>query len=377
VNSGKNETLEEKAVRGIRQEAIVIERVKIIELAREQGISAAARRYGCSRTTIYKLMERYQSEGLAGLLNKPRGPREPLAEEIAELMVSYKLHGLHRSTAKIQQLVADETGLRVSRQSVWRVLSARGLARVTDREPLIRFVRPHANELWQMDLKEDVATPAGKAHLLAIIDDASRFCLGGEWIASKGEVAVLGALVKVLRRWGLPQAILTDRAAVFYGPATAQAGLTTYQLGLQAMSVKTDFAKPYKPRTKGKVEKFIQFVIRDFLKEVEGKVHDVDELNHCWKEWLPWYNERRPHASLGNLPPARRFQASSRPAPEEMERLLRVEVSRKVMRDCSISVRGQRYEVPADLIGRHVWVGLLGNTLTIEHGGRTIATYTM
>ena len=35
-------------------------------------------------------------------------------------------------------------------------------------------------------------------------------------------------------------------------------------------------------------------------------------------------------------------------------RLLRVEVSRKVARDCTIGVRGRRYELPADLVGRHV-----------------------
>jgi transposase InsO family protein len=376
VNSGKKGTLEEEALRGIRQEAGVIERIKIIEAAREQGVSAAARHYGCSRTTVYALLRRHRQQGLEGLLNQPRGPRLPMGEDIVELIVACKLHGLHRSTAKIQQLVQEETGLRVSRQSVWRVLSGRGLARLTDREPLHRFERPQANDLWQMDLKEDVSTPAGKAHLLAMIDDSSRFCLGGEWIASKGQAAVLGALAKVLRQWGLPQAILTDRATVFYGPATAKAGLTTYQLALEALGVTASFAKAYKPRTKGKVEKFIQFVIRDFLKEVEGKVRDVGELNQYWQAWLPWYNERRPHASLGDLPPARRFHASARPAPAELERLLQVEVSRRGARDCSISVQGKRYAVPADLIGRHVWVGVLGNTLTIEHAGKTIATYT-
>lgn len=363
-------------MRGIRQEARVIERIKIIEAAREKGIAAAARQYECSRTTVYKLQARYQQGGLEGLLNQPRGPRAPVAEDLVELIVSCKLHGLHRSTSKIQQLVQEESGLRISRQTVWRVLSARGLARLEEREPLQRFERPQANELWQMDLKEDVPTPVGKAHLLAVIDDTSRYCLGGEWIDRKTEPSVLGALAKVLRQWGLPKGILTDRAAVFYGPATRQAGLTTYQLALQAMGVKAVFAKAYKPRTKGKVEKFIQFVIRDFLKEVSGKARNVEELNHYWKEWLPWYNERRPHASLGDLPPARKFQTSPHPAPAELEQLLQVEVSRKVARDCSISVRGKRYTLPADLIGRHVWVGLLGNTMTIEHAGRTIATFT-
>ena len=360
----------------LRGEAVVVERLRIVDAAGREGVSEAARMFDCSRTTVYKLMERYEAGGLEGLVNRPRGPREPVAAEIAELIVELKVHGPHRSTSKIQQLLSESYSHVVSRQTVWRVLSARGLARVVEREPLQRFERPQPNQLWQMDLKEDVATPAGKVHLLAVIDDASRFCLGGEWITSKAEPAVLGALARVLRRWGLPEAILSDRASVFYGPATRQAGLTTYQLALELLGVKSVFARPYKPRTKGKVEKFIQFVIQDFLLEVAGQVRHVADLNQRWEEWLPWYNERRPHSSIGQVPPARRFAASRRAAPAELEQLLRVEVQRKVARDCTISLGGKRYELPADLIGRHVWVGRLGDTITIEHSGRTVATFT-
>jgi putative transposase len=364
-------------VRGTQRDAQILERVRIIETARRCGVAAAAREHACSRTTVYALLARFERGGPEGLVNRPRGPREPVAEDLVELIVTLKVAGPHRSTSKIQQLLQETAGLRLSRQSVWRVLAEKGLTRLLEPSPLIRFERPAPNQLWQMDLKEDVPTPAGKAHLLAVIDDASRFCLGGEWIARKSEPAILGALATILRRWGLPEAILTDRAGVFYGPATRQAGLTTYQLALEAMGVKARFAKAYKPRTKGKIEKFIQLVIHDFLREVADQVQSVADLERRWQAWLPWYNERRPHSSLGHLPPSRRFQAPGRAAPEQLERLLRVEVSRKVSRDATISVRGQRYEVPPELIGRHVWVGLLGRTLTIEHGAQIIASYTI
>jgi transposase InsO family protein len=131
---------------------------------------------------------------------------------------------------------------------VWRVLSARGLARLTESEPLQRFVRLR-----------------GKVHLVALVDDATRICLGGQWVRRKTEAAVLGALVPVFCQWGVPDAVLSDRGPVFFGPATRQAGRTTYQLALETLGVRACFAKPYKPRTKGKVEKFIQFVVRDFV----------------------------------------------------------------------------------------------------------------
>jgi len=197
-----------------------------------------------------------------------------------------------------------------------------------------------------MDFKEDVSFPFGKAHLLVAVDDASRYCVGGRWIADKREPTVLGALASMLEQAGLPEAILTDRDTLFFGPATRRTGLTTYQLGMEALGVKTIFAKAYAPRTKGKIEEFIGFAERDFIWELKDSVHSLAELQARWQQWCQWYNQRRPHASLGDLPPAHRYRTSRTPAPRELRVLLRVETSRLVRRDATISLRGQRFAVP-------------------------------
>jgi len=360
----------------LRQEARVVERFRIIEVAESESVTAAARRFGCSRTTVYKLLSRYREGGLRALMNQPRGPREPIPEEVVELVVELKTCAPHRATSKVRQLLSECYDIQLSRQTIWRILSARGLARIMDPEPLVRFERPQPNALWQMDFKEGVPFPFGKAHLLCVIDDASRYCLGGRWIRDKKEPTVLGALAAILEQAGLPEAILTDRDTSFYGPATRRTGLTTYQLGMEALGVKTSFAKAYKPRTKGKVEKFIGFLQRDFIWEVRDQVKSLLDLQARWEEWCQWYNQRRPHASLGDLPPAHRYHASRRAAPTELRKLLQVEISRLVRRDATISLRGHRYAVPPELMGKHVWIGLLGDDIVIEHAGRTVATYT-
>jgi putative transposase len=360
----------------LRQEARVVERFRIIEVAEAESVTEAARRFGCSRTTVYKLLARYQEGGLRALMNRPRGPREPIPEAVVDLVVELKASAPYRATSKVQQLLEERYGVALSRQSIWRLLSARGLARIVDPEPLVRFARPQPNQLWQMDLKESVLFPFGKAHLLCVIDDASRWCVGGRWITDKKEPAVLGALAAILEQAGLPEAILTDRDPCFYGPATRQTGLTTYQLGMEALGVKTAFARAYKPRTKGKIEKFIGFLERDFIWEVKDQVRSLAELQARWEQWFGWYNQRRPHASLGDLPPAHRYLTSRRAAPPELRKLLAVEISRLVRRDATVSLRGQRFAVPPELMGKHVWVGLLGDEISIEHAGRTVATYT-
>jgi transposase InsO family protein len=359
----------------LRQEARVVERFRIIEVAEAESVTEAARRFECSRTTVYKLIARYQEGGLRALMNRPRGPQEAIPEEVVELVVELKTCAPHRATSKVRQLLEERHGIQLSRQSIWRILSARGLARIMDPEPLVRFQRPQPNQLWQMDLKESVRFPFGKAHLLCAVDDASRFCVGGRWILDKKEPTVLGALRAMLEQAGLPEAVLTDRDMIFFGPPSRQTGLTTYQLGMEALGVQTSFAKPYKPRTKGKIEKFIGFLQRDFIWEVKDQVHSLPELQTRWERWRQWYNHRRPHASLGDLPPAHRYQASRRAAPAALRKLLQVEISRLVRRDATISLRGQHYAVPPELMGKHVWVGLLGDDITIEHAGRTVATY--
>lgn len=359
----------------IKQEALVIERFRIVDMAQQESVSAAARHFGCSRTTVYKLQERYRQGGLHALANQPRGPREPLPEEVVELVVALKTSHPFRSSAKIQRLLQEHHGLTLSRQSVWRILSARGLARIQDPEPLVRFERPLPNQLWQMDLKEDVVFPFGTAHLLTLIDDASRCCLGGKWIPDKQEPTILGALAALLEQVGLPEAILTDRDTCFYGPATRQRGLSTYQLALEAVGVKPVFAKPYKPRTKGKIEKFIGFVETDFIWEIQPSVQSFPALQRAWEQWFTGYNQVRPHSSLGEVPPASRYSPSRHPAPRELRKLLQIETTRLVRRDATITLRGRRLAVPPELMGKHVWVGRLGDDITIEHAGHIVATY--
>jgi transposase InsO family protein len=363
-------------MRNRRQEATALARYHIVQTALEQGISHAARHHQCARSTVQRLVRRYDQGGLWTLCSRPRGPNAPVAQSLRDLIVELKIAQPRRSTDKICRLLND-IGHHVSRQTVWRVLSERGLARIVETEPLRRFEWGKPNDLWQLDLMEDEDTAAGKVHLVAALDDHSRFCLGGQFVRSKTEAHILGALARLLSRWGLPAAILTDRATCFFGTGQVPSGTTTYQLALSALGIRAAFAAAYKPRTKGKIEKFFQFVQRDFLSEHSNSVRSLDDLNARFAGWVDWYNLKRPHASLSDGTPARHFRPSSRAAPAQLDSLLAVETPRRVARDATIAFRGKRLAVPAEYLGKHVWLQLLGDQITVRANNQTIAQYSV
>jgi len=63
--------------------------------------------------------------------------------------------------------------------------------------------------------------------------------------------------------------------------------------------------RPYRPRTNGKAERFIQTLQNDWA---YGRVYATSaERSQHLPAWLNHYNHRRPHCSLSHRPPAARL----------------------------------------------------------------------
>jgi putative transposase len=292
--------------RNVATDPVARARFRMVEVAQKEGVSAAARQFGVSQPTVYKVLERFATEGAQGLLNRPRGGQGAMAPQIVEAIVLYKLDNVDRSTRKVQDLVWREQGVSVSRQTVWRVLSERGLARIVDPTPIQPFERPQPNDLWQIDLMENEATPFGKVHLTAVLDDRSRYLLAGRFSERRSEEVVLSVLAEALERRGRLGAILSDRGKQFRAQESLQGPQVTYQFILDLLGIRAVYARPYHPQTKGKIEKLFQFVQRDFLTEWRFKVGSLDELNAAFAEWTQWYDREHSRSSLGGKPAAAR-----------------------------------------------------------------------
>jgi putative transposase len=94
---------------------------------------------------------------------------------------------------------------------------------------------------------------------------------------------------------GLPRQIRVDN-----GPEFISAKLVAW---CEEHEVKLHHIQPGKPTQNAYIERFNRSFRHEVLQaHLFGSLEEVRE--HAW-DWLVRYNEERPHAALGNLPPSR------------------------------------------------------------------------
>jgi transposase InsO family protein len=78
-----------------------------------------------------------------------------------------------------------------------------------------------------------------------------------------------------------------------------------FRLTCQALGIKHTFTRPYRPRTNGEAERFIQTCLREWA---YGRTWNTSGEHAAWlPAFLSYYNARRPHSALGYRPPASRL----------------------------------------------------------------------
>jgi transposase InsO family protein len=306
-----------------RELSIMGEREEFVSLALVAGAnrSELCRRFGISRNKGYKWLNRYATEGRAGLADRSRRP----------------LHSPGRSTAGVEATVLR---IRANSNDAWGGRKiAKVMARNGDRAvpapstiteilrrhgkldrpggehpgPFQRFERAAPNELWQMDFKGHFALSQGRCHPLTVLDDHSRYALGLEACGDEQDATVRVRLVRLFRRYGLPFAMLMDNGSP-WGDAGDQP-FTVFTAWLMRLGIRVTHGRPYHPQTQGKDERFHRTLKAEVL---DGNSFcDLTACQRAFDVWRQVYNHERPHQALGLEPPGTRYRLSPRPFPEQ------------------------------------------------------------
>jgi transposase InsO family protein len=274
---------------------------------------------------------------------------------------------------------------------VYRALVRHGLVdaakRKRRREDYRRWERSRSMELWQMDV-------VGRFHLadgtglkvVTGIDDHSRFCVCARLVVRATARPVCDALVAAVKAYGVPDQVLTDNGKVFTARFGQGPGPVLFDRICTNNGIRHVLTAPYSPTTTGKVERFHKTLRREFVSEHDYRHAAIAEAQTALDSWVVDYNSVRPHQSLGDRPPAERFELARQGAkvidtvevaqPEPSRVGPRpAGVTRWVDQRGQISLARYRYRVGVSFAGELVEAVVTGGLVDIFHHGLLVATH--
>jgi transposase InsO family protein len=334
------------------------------------SMSELCRRYGISRKTGYKWLERHQKEGSAGLADRSRAPRRQphkTCEPVEERVLALREHHPGWGGRKLRRRLLDlgETTVPAA-SSITEILRRHGQL-----EPATgagkpgapqRFERERPNDLWQMDFKGHFGLAGGgRCHPLTVTDDHSRFNILLAACGEERSQTVKERLIGAFECYGLPRQILCDNATIWGCPKRRQ-GLSGLEAWLTRVGVEVIHGRPYHPQTQGKGERFHQTLNHEVISR-RVIWRDLGQCDEAFCLWRVVYNEQRPHEALGNATPVSRYEVSARSYGGEREMAACYEpgvILRKVDRSGEISFRA---------LNCYVGMGLAGETVGLRQVG--------
>ena len=295
-----------------RGRRLLVDRVLVQGWAAVRVAEAA----GVSRASVYKWVRRFQLEGEAGLQDRSSRPHHsprqvPLPEEQRILRLRM---GMRKGPNRLGPLVGRPAS------TVYAVLRRHQVSRLRDFDRMtrvpIRYVRERPGELVHVDVKKLGRIPPGGGHrvvgryvgrrrqagrgydfLHVAIDDATRIALVMVY-PDEGERSssdFIRQLVAFYAGLGIRvERVMTDQHPIYR--LSRRFAATLAELGIQHR-----MTRPYRPRTNGKAERFIQTLLDEwaYSKPYHSNPHRLLAL----PRWVRFYNRARPHSELGDRPP--------------------------------------------------------------------------
>ena len=190
----------------------------VLEVLGGATVTDVALRYGVTRQTVHRWLRSYARSGLGGLVDHPFRPDScphqmpPVVE--ARIVELRRAHPLWGPRTIRHQLVREGVDPPPGRSSVYRCLVRHGLVdpqkRRRRREDYRRWERSRSMELWQMDIMGGVKLEGGRElKIVTGLDDHSRFCVSALLVFRATARPVCEALALALRRYGVPDQVLT------------------------------------------------------------------------------------------------------------------------------------------------------------------------
>jgi transposase InsO family protein len=287
------------------------QRLLILDSWRRSGLPAGdfAPLVNLSKHTLYGWKNRFEKDGPAGLMDRKRGgPKGSRMSEVTKrAVIMMKESNPEWGVERIADMLARGPGLGASPQAIGKVLREWGCEIVEQptaphRDKVRSFERPTPNYLWQSDLFDFVLKRQNqRVHLVAFLDDHSRFVVSFGLHASQSTALVLEVFRAGIASYGAPTEMLTDNGAQYI----TWRGKSAFAHECEKRGIKHIVATPRHPRTLGKTERFWGTLWRELVST--AIFTDLGDARTRIGLFIDYYNFQRPHQGIGGLTPADRF----------------------------------------------------------------------
>ena len=283
------------------------------------SITDLSNKYGVSRPSIYKWVNRYEELGVDGLKEQSRTPLHSpnqTEDDIVQLIVAEKLKNRNRGPKKIyNQLKTQYPHIDLPAPStIGEWLKKHGL--VKERKKRLRvppYTEPfqecqNPNNVWSADYKGQFYMQNGcVCYPLTISDNYSRYLLKCRGLPGPRYRETRDVFESAFKEYGLPDAIRIDNGAPFAGRCLG--GLSRLSIWWIQLGIIPERIDKGCPQQNGRRER-----MHRTLKEeaIATKAPNMKEQQKSFDLFSFDYNNHRPHEALGQQPPASRYKKSTR-----------------------------------------------------------------
>ena len=320
---------------------------------------------GIAPRSLRRWRARYEQDPILGLLDRRRRrPSHRVAPRAAvqRILQLYRTRYQGFNVRHFHHLARRDHGVTLSYTFVRLALQVAGLVakrRARGRHRRRREPRPCFGELLHLDGSPHAwlsLRPGERQTLIAVDDDATKRLLYAQLGPAETLQAVLTALAHVLRTFGLPIALYTDRAGwAFHTPQAggpvARDHLT--HLGRALARLGIEHIGAYSPQARGRGER-INRTLQDRLVQ-ELRLHGITALEaangYLREQFIPDYN------ATFTCAPADPTSAFVPLGDIDLDQILCEEAERVVAQDNTVSFEGVRLQL-AKQPGRPTCAGL-------------------
>lgn len=333
-------------------------------LREDWTVAELADRYGVTRKTVYKWVERYAADPEYGLVERSRAPTHhgrAMRDAVRDALLAKRRQHPRWGPKKLRAVLAAATPT-VSwpaPSTIGDLLRRAGLSQPKRRvrytvpltQPLVAAQAP--NDVWTADFKGWFRTGDGvRCDPLTIADACARFVFCCR-IVAPSEAGVRPWFERAFREFGLPRALRTDNGTPF---ATTGAGrLSHLAVWWLKLGIQVDRIDPGHPEQNGRHERF-HLTLQEESTTPPAATPRAQQRRFDTVRAV--FNHERPHEALGQVPPARVYVPSPRPYPARLAEPWydATQQVRRVRRNGVLKWRGHRVFVSEAVRGE--WVGL-------------------